>query len=215
MDESVMSTNDKAIKMDAEFWQQRYEAGELKWDMGQVSPPIKAYIDQLPTAAKSLDIMVAGAGNAYEVGYLHELGFTNVTVFDIAPAPLNNFASSQPTFPQDQLVCADFFELIPAQYQFDLAIEQTFLCAIDPARRPEYVKQMHALLKPAGKIVGVLFDRDFASPTPPFGGSEAEYRALFSPYFEIEVMQPCHNSHPARQGSELFIILRAKPLTPD
>ncbi|WP_131667834.1 methyltransferase domain-containing protein [Psychrobacter pygoscelis] len=203
------------IKIDADFWQQRYAAGELKWDMGQVSPPIKAYIDQLPASAKSLDIMVAGAGNAYEVGYLHELDFDRVTVFDIAAAPLNNFANSHPDFPKDHLVCADFFKLSSEQYQFDLAIEQTFFCAIEPQWRVEYVRQMHALLKANGKLVGVLFDREFSSMTPPFGGSEAEYRALFAPYFEIEVMQRCYNSHPARQGSELFVILRAKLLALD
>ena len=199
------------IKVDADFWQERYEAGQLGWDMGQVSPSIQAYIDQLPAADKTKAIMVAGAGNAYEVGYLHEQGFTQMTVFDIVTPPLEGFAHRYPDFPKDHLVCADFFALAPEQYQFDLAIEQTFFCAIDPNMRPDYVKQMHTLLKPGGKLVGLLFDKDFGRPTPPFGGTEAEYRELFAPYFDIEVMERCHNSHPARQGSELFIILKAKP----
>ena len=169
----------------------------------------------IPMTAKSLDIMIAGAGNAYEAGYLYEQGFDRVTVFDIAAAPLNNFANSHPDFSKDHLVCADFFQLSSDQYRSDLAIEQTFFCAIEPERRSEYVRQMHSLLKPHGKLVGVLFNKDFMSKTPPFGGSEAEYRALFAPYFDIEVMQPCHNSHPARLGSELFIILRRKPLMPN
>ncbi|WP_265090289.1 TPMT family class I SAM-dependent methyltransferase [Psychrobacter cibarius] len=58
----------------AEFWQQRYEQDSIGWDMGQVSPPLKAYIDQLPESAKEQAILVPGAGNAYEVGYLHEQG---------------------------------------------------------------------------------------------------------------------------------------------
>lgn len=196
--------------IDAQFWQQRYEEGKTAWDMGQVSPPIKAYVDQLSTDAKSFEIMVAGAGNAYEVGYLHDQGFNQVTVFDIVPNPLEDFAARYPSFPKEHLICADFFTLSPHQYQFDLAIEQTFFCAIPPSLRAAYVKQMHTLLKPTGKLVGLLFNREFAQPTPPFGGSEAEYRLLFSPYFDIEVMEPCQNSHPARQGSELFIILRPK-----
>ncbi|MDO5769079.1 MAG: methyltransferase domain-containing protein [Psychrobacter sp.] len=205
------SNNDKPAPLNAEFWQQRYEAGQIGWDMGQVSPPIKAYIDQLPDSAKSLKIMMAGAGHAYEAGYLFEQGFKEVTVFDIAQAPLDSFAKRHPDFPKQQLILADFFELSPEDYRFDLAIEQTFLCAINPAMRPDYVKQMHSLLKPRAKLVGLLFDRDFGKPMPPFGGDEAEYRQLFAPYFDIEVMQRCHNSHPARQGSELFIILRRKP----
>ena len=71
----------------AEFWQQRYEQDSIGWDMGQVSPPLKAYIDQLPESAKEQAILVPGAGNAYEVGYLHEQGFTNVTLVDFASAP--------------------------------------------------------------------------------------------------------------------------------
>ncbi|MGO3897085.1 MAG: SAM-dependent methyltransferase, partial [Psychrobacter sp.] len=64
----------------AGFWQQRYEQDSIGWDMGEVSPPLKAYIDQLPTSTKNQSILVAGAGNAYEVGYLHEQGFTNVVL---------------------------------------------------------------------------------------------------------------------------------------
>lgn len=44
----------------AEFWQQRYETGSIQWDMGQVSPPLKAYIDQLPASAKNQAILVPG-----------------------------------------------------------------------------------------------------------------------------------------------------------
>lgn len=196
--------------IDANFWQQRYEQGQLGWDMGQVSPPLKAYIDQLGEEAKAFEIMVAGAGNAYEAGYLHQQGFTAVTVFDIVPKPLQDFAKRYPSFPKQRLVSADFFELSPQQYQFDLALEQTFFCAIPPTLRDDYVRQMHRLLKPTGKLVGVLFNRDFGRPTPPFGGSDAEYRQRFAPYFDIEVMQACDNSHPARQGSELFIIMRPR-----
>ncbi|MBK3392616.1 methyltransferase domain-containing protein [Psychrobacter sp. M9-54-1] len=194
----------------AQFWQQRYEEDSIGWDMGQVSPPLKAYIDQLPESAKEQAILVPGAGNAYEVGYLHEQGFTNVTLVDFAPAPIEAFAERYPNFPAEHLVCADFFALSPAQYQFDWVLEQTFFCAINPARRDEYVAQMAALLKPNGKLVGLLFDKDFGREEPPFGGSKAEYQQRFAPYFDIEIMEISYNSHPARQGSELFIKMLVK-----
>lgn len=194
----------------AEFWQQRYEQDSIGWDMGQVSPPLKAYIDQLPESAKEQAILVPGAGNAYEVGYLHEQGFTNVTLVDFAPAPIAAFAERYPNFPVEHLICADFFELSPEQYQFDWVLEQTFFCAINPSRRDEYVQQMAALLKPNGKLIGLLFDKDFGREEPPFGGTKAEYQQRFEQYFDIEVMEPSYNSHPARQGSELFIKMRVK-----
>ena len=194
----------------AEYWQQRYESDSIQWDMGQVSPPLKAYIDQLPESVKNQAILVPGAGNAYEVGYLHELGFTNVTLVDFAPAPIAAFAQRYPDFPVEHLVCADFFELSAADYQFDWILEQTFLCAITPSRRDEYVQQMAALLKPQGHLIGLVFDREFAGDDIPFGGSLDEYQQRFAPYFDSEIMETSYNSHPARQGSELFIKLRVK-----
>ncbi len=194
----------------AEFWQQRYEAGSIQWDMGQISPPLKSYIDQLPESAKDQMILVPGAGNAYEVGYLHEQGFTNVILVDFAPAPIEEFAKRYSDFPSDHLICADFFELSPQNYQFDWILEQTFFCAINPSRRDEYVKQMAALLKPQGKLIGLLFDKDFGGDDIPFGGRKEEYQQRFAPYFDISVMETSSNSHPARQGSELFIKLRVK-----
>lgn len=194
----------------AEFWQQRYETGSIQWDMGQVSPSLKAYIDQLPATAKDQAILVAGAGNAYEVGYLHEQGFTNVTLVDFALAPIAAFAERYPDFPATHLICADFFHLSPEQYQFDWILEQTFFCAINPSRRDEYVEQMAALLKPRGRLVGLLFNVDFGRDEPPFGGTIEEYQQRFERYFDIEIMETSYNSHPARQGSELFIKMQAK-----
>ena len=193
-----------------EFWQQRYEQDSIGWDMGQVSPPLKAYIDQLPESAKSQAVLVPGAGNAYEVGYLHEQGFTNVTLVDFAPSPIEAFSERYPDFPAEHLLCADFFNLSPKQYQFDWVLEQTFFCAINPARREDYVQHMAALLKPNGKLVGLLFDKDFGRNEPPFGGTREEYQQYFVTHFEIETMERSYNSHSARQGSELFIKMHVK-----
>lgn len=194
----------------AEFWQQRYEQDSIGWDMGEVSPPLKAYINQLPESAKNQAVLVPGAGNAYEVGYLHEQGFTNVTLVDFAMAPIEAFVKRYPDFPTEHLICADFFALSAEQYQFDWVLEQTFFCAINPSRRDEYVEQMAALLKPKGKLVGLLFDKEFGREEPPFGGTKAEYQQRFEANFEIDIIEPSYNSHPARQGSELFIKMRVK-----
>lgn len=194
----------------AEYWQQRYESDSIQWDMGQVSPPLKAYIDQLPDSAKNQAILVPGAGNAYEVGYLHEQGFTNVILVDFAPAPIEAFAERYPDFPAEHLICADFFDLSAEDHQFDWILEQTFFCAINPSRRDEYVQQMATLLKPQGKLIGLLFDREFGGDDIPFGGSKEEYLQRFKTHFDIDVMETSYNSHPARQGTELFLKLLAK-----
>lgn len=192
----------------AEFWQARYQQGYTGWDMGEVSPPLKAYIDHLISEKtdKSMRILVPGAGNAYEVAYLHEHGFTQVYLLDFAQLPLDNFAQRHPSFDPSYLLKEDFFAFEDSD-GYDLIIEQTFFCAIDPAQRDAYVRQMHQMLKPTGKLVGLLFDTQFDKAGPPFGGRADEYRQRFAAYFDLHRFEPCHNSHPARQGRELFIEL--------
>lgn len=194
--------NDQIEGSQANFWKARYQQNQTYWDMGRVSPPLKAYFDQLTD--KRAKILIAGAGNAHEAGYLHELGFDNVWVLDIVEDPLLSFAQRYPDFPKDHLLNADFFSLDKPSF-FDIAIEQTFFSAIDPSLREAYVRQMANLLKKSGKLVGLLFDRSFGGDQPPFGGSVLEYQKRFLPYFDLQILAPCYNSHPARLGSELFI----------
>lgn len=185
--------------LSADFWNERYEQGETGWDLGSVSPPIQAFVDGLTD--HRLNILIPGAGNAYEAAYLMEKGFSNIFIVDFAEQALTNFAKNHPDFPEEQLVCSDFFEFTGT---FDLIIEQTFFCAIDPALRLAYVKQVSSLLKPGGMLAGVLFDRQFDAG-PPFGGSKTEYMELFQPWFSNVQMEPCMNSVAPRAGTEIFI----------
>lgn len=190
---------------DVKFWQDRYNNGYTGWDLGGVSPPLQAYFEQLTD--KNARILIAGAGNCHEAIYLHTLGFDQVYVIDFVASVLDKFAKTNPDFNDKHLICHDFFKLNQLDIApFDVVIEQTFLCAIDPNRREEYAKQMYRLLKKGGKLVGVLFDCDFDS-SPPFGGSLAEYRTLFSSLFDIQIMEQCYNSVKPRVGRELFIKL--------
>jgi hypothetical protein len=77
------------IIFDKKFWESQYQNNDTGWDTGGITTPIKEYIDQL--IINNLTILVPGAGNAYEAGYLFDKGFTNVWIADIAPTPLLNF----------------------------------------------------------------------------------------------------------------------------
>ncbi len=181
-------------------WEERYRIGDTGWDMGMISPPIKTYIDQLRN--KNLKILIPGAGNAYEAEYLFKKGYKNVFVVDIAETPLKNFSQRTPVFPKNQLLHTDFFEI---QGQYDLIIEQTFFCALNPKLRMAYAEKMKLLLKPEARLVGVLFDFPLTENGPPFGGSKEEYLKYFDDKFKIKSLGRCYNSHPKRQGKELFI----------
>ena len=192
-------------KLDKEFWTQRYLDGTTGWDIGYPSTPLKEYIDQLEN--KEIKILVPGAGNAYEVEYLWNQGFKNVFVLDFSAIPLKKFKEKNPTFPEDQMILMDFFEL---KDTFDLVLEQTFFCAIDRNLRKEYAKKMSELIKPGGKLAGVLFGVEFDKPGPAFGGSKEEYVKYFEPYFLIRQMDICKNSIPPRAGNELWVELERK-----
>jgi thiopurine S-methyltransferase len=189
------------IDLNKKYWSSRYQQNETGWDLREISPPIKEYIDQL--ADKSVKILIPGAGNSYEAEYLFKNNFIEVFVLDIAGEPLQNIKKRIPTFPEDHLIQFDFFKF---QGKFDLILEQTFFCALPPENRRLYAKKMNSILKPGGKLVGLLFEKDFVFQGPPFGGNKEEYLSYFSPYFDIQVLEPCTNSIRPRMGSELFII---------
>lgn len=191
--------------LDKNFWTERYVEGTTQWDIGYPSTPLKEFIDSISN--NELRILVPGAGNAYEVEYLWNKGFKNVFVLDISAQPLENFKIRNPTFPDDQMLLMDFFDL---NQTFDLVLEQTFFCAIDPLLRQKYAEHMSKVITPGGKLAGLLFNKHFENPGPPFGGTKEEYIPYFEPFFTIEKMGNCTNSIPKRLGSELWVELVRK-----
>ncbi len=191
--------------LDAEYWEARYTMGRLGWDLGHPSRALVHIIDQL--RRRDLKILVPGAGNGYEVAYLYEKGFDQVYMVDWAEAPINNFQKRYPNFPRNQLIQADFFDLSGS---YDLILEQTFFCSLNPNQRQDYVEKMYNLLASDGLLAGVLFNAPLYDNRPPFGGNKALYLKLFRSDFHIEKMKLCEHSDPSRLGMELEIRLRPR-----
>jgi SAM-dependent methyltransferase len=193
------------MKLTSEYWEERYQRGEDKWNVGEISTPIKEYIDQITDT--KIKILIPGAGNGYEFEYLIKNGFENSFVVDYATTPLENIKKRIPNLNKSQIINSDFFEL---EGQYDLIIEQTFFCALNPDLRQAYVQKMKALLNPKGKIVGLLFQFPLTSEWPPFGGSIEEYILLFQNDFNIVTIETAHNSIASRANKELFVIFEKK-----
>jgi thiopurine S-methyltransferase len=196
------------ISLDEQYWSQRYTTGDTIWDIGHVSPPLKTYFDQLPS--KNLRILIPGAGNAYEAEYLLQHGFTNVTVCDLSELPLTNLRQRIKDNTGLTLVQGDFFQL---QGKFDLIVEQTFFCALDPSLRKKYFQKMADLLVPGGKLMGVLFNDKLNDDRPPVGGNREEYLGYIPATLKIEVFDTCYNSVVPRAGREIFMLLRREEAT--
>lgn len=188
------------LKLDNKYWDNRYTQNDFPWDVGFASPSIIDYFSTLEN--KELKILFPGAGNGREAAEIYKMGFLNVHILDYAPTPIQNFINANPSFPSTQIYCVDFFS---HNNKYDLIVEQTFFCALNPELREKYVKKMVDLLNNEGKLVGLMFGVPMNPDKPPFGGNENEYRSLFEKKFNITTMKPCENSVPRRAGSELWV----------
>lgn len=193
------------MKLNKGYWENRYQNNDAVWDAKAITTPLKDYFDQIEN--KKRRILIPGAGNSYEFDYLIGKGFEYVFVLDYASQPLENIRNRHAAVIDDHLIQADFFE---HEGYYDLIVEQTFFCALEPHLRSNYVEKMAALLKPGGKLVGLLFQFPLTEVGPPFGGSKQEYSSLFEKEFYINVLDSAYNSIKPREGNELFFIFTKK-----
>ncbi len=192
-------------KLTATFWKNKYLDKNTGWDLGKCSKPLIDFFDSLTN--KKIKILIPGCGNAYEAEYLHRNGFTNVYVADWAEQPLFNLKQRVPTFPSNHLLHVDFFTI---KAEFDIIIEQTFFCAINPELRVDYVEKTASILHENGLVVGLMFDAELNKDKPPFGGTEAEYRSLFATHFDIKKMEKCLSSEGDRNKREFFVTFKKR-----
>jgi len=193
--------------LSAGYWNKRYLSKETGWDLGAVSPPIKIFFDN--NNLKDKDILIPGAGHAYEAEYLHSLGYTEVNVVDYSEQAMLNLMERVPSFPFQNLHLHNFFD---HGGSYDIIVEQTFFCALNPELREAYKLKMHELLKSNGLLVGLYFNIPLNEDQPPYGGSRDEYKKLFSTHFEILEMDTCNTSIKPRMGNELFFRMQKKSL---
>lgn len=193
------------MELNESYWTQRYLEDKTGWDIGYASPAITHFMDQIED--KNAEILIPGCGNAYEAAYLWSNGFKNVYLLDLSELPLLKFAEQNPDFPKEQLLRQDFFAL---NKTFDIVIEQTFFCALQPVLRKKYVEKMQQIVKSDGCLVGLLFNDPLYEDHPPFGGNKEEYQHLFYSKFTILKMETAYNSIPQRKERELFILMQPK-----
>jgi len=188
-----------------EYWNERYRQGITPWNIGQANPVWINFIRSFPQKTR---ILFPGAGHAHEAIVLHRRGYTECWICDWSAEAIDLVKRREPDFPESQLLWKDFFEL---EGTYDLIIEQTFLSALPPTWRGRYVRQMHRLLSPGGTLAALLFASPMNTDRPPFGGSEAIYKALFSPYFHFLQFKISEESIPPHLGNEFFLEMRPLP----
>ena len=115
----------------------RHQNNDTPWHIGLVSTPIKEYIDQIKN--KKISVLIPGAGHPHEAAYLAEHGFEDITICDISPTAIQNIQTELHEYPQIKYLCTDFFNI---EGNYDLILEQSFFCAINPSLRENEYKSL-------------------------------------------------------------------------
>jgi SAM-dependent methyltransferase len=191
------------------FWQDLYERREDGWELGQPAPPLADYLKRTPPTRGR--VAVLGCGRGHDCRLLARAGF-EVWGFDFASQAIN---VARALAKEEKLAIVfeqrDIFDLVPEHRGFfDGIWEYTCFCAIDPARRPEYVRLVGDLLKPDGWLLACFYPLREGTDGPPFPTSEAEIRRLFTPHFTfVEAWEP-KTSVERRKGLELMVLARPR-----
>jgi SAM-dependent methyltransferase len=190
-----------------DFWEGLYASGGDGWELGQPSPPLVDFVESTPPPRGR--VAVLGCGRGHDARFLAARGY-DVTGYDFSPAALTAArALARREGVEVAFEQRDIFTLWQEAAQaFDGVWEYTCFCAIDPARRPEYLRTVAAIVRPGGWFLGCFFPLRAVSPGPPFAVSRAEVRRRFGPRFRIERAQPPLRSARGRQGREWLVYAR-------
>jgi SAM-dependent methyltransferase len=192
---------------DVAFWEDAYARGGDGWDLGRPTQPLVDFLDTTPPPRGR--VAVPGCGRGHDARLLATRGY-DVVGFDFAPAAL---AAARALAARDRVVVTfedrDVFTLgreLPNA--FDGVWEYTCFCAIDPARRAEYVRSLTDTLRAGGWLLACFFPLHAVNAGPPFVVSEAEVRRLLAPSFTIERAFAPLRSARGRQGREWMVLAR-------
>lgn len=188
-----------------EYWDEAYRLGNVTWDLGFPTPVFNNWINHQKV---KLSICVVGAGNGWDAINFAKKGH-NVTAVDFALSAISNMRSEATNSNVKlNILHSDIFDLNKIfQEKFDIVLEYTCYCAIDPSMRKDYISIVNTILKPRGKFVALLFplDKEINEGGPPYGVSLSNTLNLFDKYFLVDKYEYPVDSIEARKGREIFI----------
>jgi SAM-dependent methyltransferase len=193
----------------AAFWDGLYASSQDGWELGEPAPALVQRLEAglpLPSGAR---VAVLGAGRGHDARLLARRGY-QVTGFDFAEAAVRE---ARRLAKEEGVRVAfeqrDVFSLA-ADYggAFDAVWEYTCFCAIDPARRGEYVDVLRDVLRPGGLLLGCFYPLREGTDGPPFPVSREGVEAALAPRFDLLESAPPAASPERRRGLEWLILAR-------
>lgn len=196
------------------FWELRYEARDTGWDLGAPAPPLVAWFEGGRAPSPPARVLVPGCGKGNDALYLAQRGYSVVAV-DFATQAVETLRRRRRNLwiPAERCraLRADVLRLpVKLSSAFDLLVEHTCYCAIDPAERDAYVRMAAQVLVPGGTFVGLFYPFRAGTPGPPFPVGEEEIQNRFAGAFEIETFEVPVNSVERRRGEERLVVMRRR-----
>ncbi len=195
------------IELTAAGWDDRYQSGTDRWDLGCPAPPFVNLLAS-PQAPKPGRVAVLGCGAGHDALCFAAAGF-EVVGFDFAPSAIERAAQAAAARGLSvRFLQRDIFALEPEFLGgFDYVVEHTCFCAIDPGLRSDYVQVVRRLLRPGGLLIGLFFTHDRVGG-PPFGVRPEEVLRYFEVGFEGVSFGAAGDSIESRQGEEYLGLFR-------
>jgi SAM-dependent methyltransferase len=175
-------------------WKSLWAKEITPWNIGTPAPPLQELVEKynLLAGQSGLRALVPGCGQGFDVTFLAKQPQVSYACgVDLSPLAIQqarNIAGQQnlPTEVAQKIEFCDldFFSWQPDQ-KFNLVLDYTFLCAIDPSLRNEWSAQMSRLISPGGFLITIMYPLSDHTDGPPFALSITEYvlLLLFELYF--------------------------------
>jgi methyl halide transferase len=196
---------------DPAFWDGLYARQGDRWELGRPAPPLSAYFAGRPRIPGQ-HVAVPGCGRGHDARFLARQGY-RVRGFDFAAPAIREARALAAREPGLDVVFEqrDVFGLAADHGEaFDGVWEYTSFCAIDPARRAEYVRVIRSLVRPDGWLLACFFPVRAGTTGPPFPATREEIEALWTPHFDfVEASVPAASAE-GRQGLEWLVVARPR-----
>ena len=184
--------------MQADFWQLRWEQGQIGFHEGAPNRFLLRQIDGLGAAGSS--VFVPLCGKTADLDALASRGY-RVTGCELVDRAVRDFFRERSVEPEVheipggtafdgagvRLVRGDVFDFVCDQ-SFDAAFDRAALIAMPPEKRPAYAEKVLSLLRPGGRMLLVTMEHDIGQG-PPFSVSEEEVRSLYEGACEVALIE--------------------------
>jgi SAM-dependent methyltransferase len=197
------------------FWEAHYGGPAAPpWDLGEPAPPFRSALARGDLAPPGR-IALLGAGRGHDALLFARAGFEVVGFDFAAPAVAAATAAAEGAglAARCRFLRRDIFSLgRDFAGAFDAVAEHTCFCAIEPARRAEYVDTVARILKPGGILLALFYLRPNDPNGPPWPSERADLERLFVAEgpFSLRRAHVPEDSHERRRGREWLASLELR-----